>query len=833
MDRLRYEFRRRYHWFGRLLRADRAALADIAQIQELLRSDKPFGMVKTQTLCAHISLEVWKIVDSMQRLAPGKYDALETNFSAIRSRIEETLRPLRKSEEGPLVLDMSEINHGHVTLVGSKLAVLGEIANRLGLKTPGGFAVTAAGYRRFMEYNQLGEEIERRIRAAEATDLDELHALNSAIQGLIMESPLPGDLAAEFEKAASKYTGHMAVRSSALAEDSSETSFAGLHHSVLNVEPESLVSAYKEVVAGLFSLPAMTYRYNKGIPDYDAVMCVGVLEMVAARSGGVLYTSDPLGKRPGMVVNSVWGLPKAVVEGRCIGDTFLISRDGQRVEAVEADDKECKFLAFPEEGVERRFMDEEERLAPSLTEDEALALAKIALRLEDRFGGPLDMEWIVAPEGGIVVLQSRPLSAVHAQDEKAPAKAHPDALLSGGVTASPGVAGGGVRLVQKSMDMLNFPEGAVLVTHMALPHLATLLGRASAVVAETGSVTGHLATVCREYGVPALFGLGDATTVLEDGRKVTVDADGKLVLPGLPEEGGSRKIGWGAQDTPVKRALRDAAAHITPLNMLDPNSLYFRPDAVKTYHDVTRFCHEKAVDEMFRFGRDHKFPERSSKQLYINVPTRWWVLNLDDGFSQEVQGKYVKLDDIASRPMLAIWQGVTAVPWNGPPPLDAGGFMSVMFRSTTDRSLAPGARAKQTERNYFMISKHYCCLTSRLGYHFSTVETLVTDRTPENYAVFRFQGGAADDDRRGRRVQLIAEILEGRSFITEIRGDNLVARLQGLPENKMYEALWILGYLSIHTRQIDMVMSSNADIGRYASKLQQEMAEALEEAEPL
>jgi pyruvate,water dikinase len=147
--------------------------------------------------------------------------------------------------------------------------------------------------------------------------------------------------------------------------------------------------------------------------------------------------------------------------------------------------------------------------------------------------------------------------------------------------------------------------------------------------------------------------------------------------------------------------------------------------------------------------------------------------------------------------------------------------------------LVPGARAKQTERNYFMISKNYCCLTSRLGYHFSTVETLVTDRAPENYAVFRFQGGAADDDRRGRRVRLIADILEGRGFIADIRGDNLAARIQGLPEGEMYEALWVLGYLSIHTRQIDMVMSSNADIGRYANKLQQDMADALQKAEPL
>jgi len=836
-EELRVAFTARYHEFKLLLNANNRFLGILAVIEEALRGLQPFGMSFVRSSFTEASTSVFQMVQHLNSLAGGRYESLFDRFRDIHGSLNTLLSSPRERTEGPLVLPMREVNIDAAEQVGGKIANLGEAAHRIGVRVPNGFVVSATAYRRFMEHNDLQAEIDRRIQAAEAEKLEELFSLSASIQRLISEAEVPRGVADAIDvqyRALEREEGagiRLAMRSSALGEDVRGTSFAGQYRSELNVSGENILQAYREIVAGKYGLPAMTYRLNRGIRDEDVAMCVACLRMVDAVAGGVVYSRNPVNIRDNcVVVNSVWGLPKAVVDGSSSVDVFVVSREEPiRVVRREIPRKELKLACYPGEGIRRLALPEHEGVQPSLTDSQVLELARLAVEVEAYYRMPQDIEWALDERGAMILLQCRPLQQAPATGERGATEgAGPGtstALLSGGVTASPGVGTGRVFRVKRDADALRFPDGAVLVTAQALPRWATLLGRASAVVSESGSLAGHLANVAREFGVPALFGASGAMKALADGQEVTVDADGLCVLEGRVDAllEGVQKPRNLMEGSPVFSLFEQAAGLVVPLNLLDPNAPAFRPTNCRTLHDITRFCHEKAVHEMFRFGKEHHFAERSSKQLFCEVPMQWWVLNLDDGYKEEVEGKFVNIDNIVSIPMLAIWTGITAIPWEGPPAMDGRGLMSVMFEATRNTSLAPGVRSKYTERNYFMISKHYCSLNSMLGFHFSLIEALVGDRSSENYVSFQFKGGAADFDRRLKRLLLTRDILEEYDFRVEVREDTLLARVEEREKAFMTLCLKVLGYLTIHTRQLDMVMSNPASVAHYRAKMDKDL----------
>jgi pyruvate, water dikinase len=841
VEALRIEFRDRYHSFKLLLNANNKALEIMADIEKALGGSGPFGMSFVRSGCTSVSVNVFSMIKHLNRLAPDKYQELASVYNDIQARIDRKLASQKPIPEKRLLVPLLSVDKHMADLVGSKMANLGELNRHLALNIPQGFVITAYAYRRFIEHSDLQTEIDRRFQTAEAENIEGLFKLSTEIQQMIIRAEIPPDLVAaasaawqELEKDAGRKIT-VALRSSALGEDIAGSSFAGQYRSVLNVGFENYFEAYREILASKYTLQAITYRLNKGFRDEDIAMCVGCLVMVDAAAGGVTYTRNPVNVRDdSILINSTWGLPKTVVDGSDVCDLFVVSRQ-KPLTVLQADIqiKEQQFICYPEEGVCRMDLTGDKKALPSISQEQAIALAEIAIEMEAYYGIPQDIEWAISGDGRIYVLQCRPLSPGEASLEGHPAVAangdDESILLRGGVTASPGVAAGRVYIVERDADVLAFPEGAVLVTRQALPRWASLLSRAAAVITEMGGFAGHLANVAREFGVPALFGIPGAINRLKTSDLITVDAGARIVYGTifedlLEENKPQRNL---MQGSPVYETLRAVSEDIIPLNLLDPYAADFSPKHCRTFHDITRFIHEKSVHDMFNFGKDHNFSERSSKQLYYKVPMQWWILNLDDGFKEEVKGKYVKLENIASIPMLAFWRGFVAIPWAGPPAIDGKGFMSVMFQSTTNRALTPGIRSAYAERNYFMISKNFCSLNTRLGYHFSTLEALVSERSSENYVSFQFKGGAADLSRRFSRVQFIGEILEQQSFRVEIKEDNLIARIEHHDIEFMQKRLEVLGYLTLHTRQIDMIMSNPARVNFYREKITKDLQQIL------
>jgi len=838
-EAIRHDFKVRYHHFKLLLNANNKALEIMTEIEQALEGTRPFGMNFIRSRCTAVSTAVWQVAKNLNEIAPSKYEDLYERFKAIQSEINPCLAHPDTGRQGPLVIPLDAIDKEMADQVGGKMANLGEIRNQLNMRVQNGFAITARAYYRFMEHNDLQSEIDRRIQATDVDRLDQLHALGADIRQLIIASPVPDDLSEAvmeayrcLEEADGKGI-RVAMRSSALGEDFAGASFAGQYLSELNVCSDDILDVYKEIVASKYGLAAMAYRLNRGIRDEDVAMCVGCMSMVDPVCGGVLYSRNPLNVRDhAIVINAVWGLPKSVVDGSSSTDLFIVSRrTPMKIIRKEIAVKEQKYVSYPDAGVCRIDDIGEERELPSLQDDQALELARIALKIEAHYGVAQDMEWAIRQDGAIVLLQCRSLQQVDrlgGRDlETSMEEAPGPVILEGGVAASPGTAGGPVFRVTKDVDMLRFPEGAILVAGQALPRWASLISRAAAIITEKGAVTGHLANVAREFGVPGLFGVEGALNLLKNGQTVTVDADSRRVYEGrieslLEKREASRNL---MQGSPVYEALRGAARFIVPLNLLDPDSPEFSPRNCRSFHDITRFSHEKAVHEMFRFGKRHRFPERSSKQLVVDVPMQWWVLNLDDGFGEEVEGKYVRIENIVSIPMLALWEGIIAVPWEGPPPVDGKGFASVLFQATTNQALLPTVRSKFANRNYFMISKNYCSLYSRLGFHFSSVEALVSERSSENYVSFQFKGGAADYERRHKRTLFVGDILEEHGFRTTVRKDHITARVEAEDRETMEQRLRVIGYLTIHTRQLDMIMFNERSVSCYRKKIRKDIGQ--------
>lgn len=818
-EEFKARLRERCARFRRLLSANKSALEAMSDVEERLAGVKPFGMDYVRAASTRTVTAVFQMVRELNALSDNRYAALQEAFERIRGDMEGLLALPEHAARGPLILPLADVRLADLPQVGGKMANLGELAANVGLDVPDGFAVTVAAYDRFMEYNDLRSELDRRIQATDMRSLDEVFSLSAALQQCVLSAPLPPELEAAITEAVAGMKERagdgllLALRSSAVGEDALGVTFAGQYRSELNVPPEEACEVWKEIVAGKYAVTAMSYRYQRGIPDDAAPMSVGVLAMVRAGAGGVAYSRDPVAASRGqerVLLNAVHGLPQAVVDGAVTPDVFVFSRENPP----------CLLETHPADATR----------APSLTAAQAAELARVALALEEYYNEPQDVEWALeAGHGRIMVLQSRPLREAHGGPDRGAGSQTPplppglNVLAGGGVPVSPGVGMGPVFVARKEADMLAFPEGGVLVVERAYPRWATLLSRASGLVSESGGMAGHLASVAREYGLPAIFSLPDACRLLENAGDVTLDANRNVVLAGRQVQLAVRRASPPnlMAGSPVYLRLKALAQLMTPLHLLNPDAPEFAPQYCRSLHDITRFCHEKAVRLMF--DDDAGMGRRMGKQLKAGVKLQYWVVDMGGGFTRPVSGPVVDLAEIASAPMLALWEGMVAVPWAGPPGSGAAGFMSLVFESAMNPELESAAPTTMAERNFFIIGERYMILQARYGYHFCTVECLAGEDSHENFVNFQFKGGAADRESRHLRARMLAALLEGHAFRADVRDDSLFAVAEGFSAAETLRKTRLLGYLLIHSRQVDMIMRESARAEALRKKLAEDM----------
>jgi pyruvate,water dikinase len=242
-----------------------------------------------------------------------------------------------------------------------------------------------------------------------------------ALAADLVEAVARGDRAAltVVGAACNRLTGPLAVRSSAVGEDSAGASFAGQHASLLNVRGvTAVVQAVGAVWRSASSQSALGYRRRVGAQG-QVRMGVVVQRMVAADIAGVLFTRDPVTGVDELVVEASWGLGEAIVQGMVVPDLYRIARSGEvRLRKAGWKQVAIRPLMAGDTAAEPVDPDFVEKLC--LADPELRALFELASRCEDVFGsGPHDIEWAFEA-GALYLLQRRPVTGSTAADAVSP-----------------------------------------------------------------------------------------------------------------------------------------------------------------------------------------------------------------------------------------------------------------------------------------------------------------------------------------------------------------------------------------------------------------------------
>ena len=495
--------------------------------------------------------------------------------------------------------------------MGGKAANLGEVANHVGLPVPPGFVATAYACQIFLDEAGLQQMIAGKLRYLDIADtallLKTCEEIQSAIESAALPRELEESLIANADALVQKASRELrfSIRSSATSEDS-EASFAGQHASILNVRSENIVSGYKQVVASAYSPRAVYYRRSKGYTEQDVLMSVLCIAMVDSKASGVLYTIAPNnGSSDEILISAAWGLGVTVVDGSGETDLYRCSRRGRALELIEIGSKKHKVVMSKEEGVVTVGVAPSLEDKACLTEDQVLKLVDYGLRMEAHYGKALDIEWALDREDRLVILQARPLGhiEVDAADYRPvpPHEIDADILLMGGETACSGPASGPAFVLLSESDLRSIPQGSILVARHTSPAYVAFLGRIKGIITDIGSVTGHMATVAREFRLPALVGLPDATATIPNGEVITLDASNRIVYAGRVSEVADRRRATNPmKNSPVLRMVGDAIRFISPLLLTNPKAESFTAQNCSTIHDIIRYAHEISMREMFK-----------------------------------------------------------------------------------------------------------------------------------------------------------------------------------------------------------------------------------------
>ena len=312
-----------------------------------------------------------------------------------------------------VTLDSSELGIG---LVGGKGINIAKMISN-GFSVPPAFAVTVDAYEMFLDRNGLREQIRGILDRTDFDDDSSLTGSSEEIRSLFLNADIGDDELIDLKKQRGELEGeYFAVRSSAVAEDLADASFAGQQDTYLNVRRGDVVKMILTCWASYWNARAMKYRHDASKDHLSQGMAVVVQRMVRSDISGVMFTADPVTGDEKVIIEASWGLGESIVSGTVTPDSYILAKDSLKVLDLTVNTKEQGYylvdgknelVSIPKEKAEARCADD----------DILRKIAEQGLKLEKHFGCPQDIEWAVE-DGKVYILQSRNITTLPDSSEK-------------------------------------------------------------------------------------------------------------------------------------------------------------------------------------------------------------------------------------------------------------------------------------------------------------------------------------------------------------------------------------------------------------------------------
>lgn len=543
------------------------------------------------------------------------------------------------------IIPFSKITMRDLPLVGGKNGSLGEMIQSLSqydINIPDGFALTADAFVKFIDSNKLRELLEVKLSSLELSSMDNLSEIGNYCRDIVSKATLPTDVKASLQSAYQKIISTygeevtFAVRSSGIAEDSPEASFAGQHDSFLNVRGiDQLYTAVMGCYTSLYNDRAIKYRIDNGFKHDQVGLSVGIQLMVRSDKScaGVTFTIEPENGNKNLIyITGAWGLGESVVQGAVNTDEFYLLKplleQNRKSLVYRTMGTKQQMVVYNEHGsTEWQQTPFHLRDQYVLTPKEIEQLGNWCYQIEKHYKMPMDIEW--AKDGlnnQLFIVQARP-ETIHAKQKSITLKEYTlktDAVpIVSGKAVGQSIVSGRVTIVESLADSKKVKQGDIIVADITNPDWNALLKKAVCIVTNQGGRTSHASIVARELGIPALVGTLYATQKLKDNQLITVSCasgDEGFVYEGKLEWKVKEKSLEHLKNTRVKPMLiladpKKALFHasypnqgvgLLRMEFIINNSVQVHPMALVKYNELMDDSDKSKIDLLTRHYKDKK-----------------------------------------------------------------------------------------------------------------------------------------------------------------------------------------------------------------------------------